>query len=237
MSRMSSGKVKIVSNEDTESTGAAWSETISRHKHANTWKSCWQVANSIPPFFACWYLAYLGSFVSWWLTLLLAVPTAGFLLRVFIIQHDCGHHSFFHGQRANDGLGFVCGVLTCTPYHFWRRTHSRHHVTSGNLSHRGLGDVGTLTVNEYLALSPWGRLRYRAYRHPLFMFVVGSTYAFLIRQRFAGNVPKSWKRERRSVHATNLAMLAVLALAWRTIGLGDVLARGNSGDYPRRRGR
>ena len=111
--------------------------------------------------------------LGYWLCLLLAVPAAGFLVRLFMIQHDCGHGAFFHRRCANDWVGRVIGVLTLTPYDFWRRTHAVHHATSGNLDRRGIGDIDTLTVREYLALSPWGRLRYRVYRHPLVMFGVG----------------------------------------------------------------
>lgn len=162
---------------------------------------------------------YLSLSWSYWLTLLLAVPTAGFLVRIFIIQHDCGHHSFFASRRANDVLGFLCGVLTITPYQFWRRTHARHHVSSGNLDHRGYGDVATLTVREYLDRNAWGRLRYRLYRNPLVMFFLGASFQFIVAQRFTQGIPRSWWRERWSVYATNLAMLAVLGAAWCTIGL------------------
>ena len=111
--------------------------------------------------------------VGYWLCLLLAIPAAGLLLRLFMIQHDCGHGAFFRNRFANDWVGRVIGVLTLTPYDFWRSTHAIHHSTSGNLDRRGTGDIDTLTVREYLARSRWGRLRYRAYRHPLVMFGVG----------------------------------------------------------------
>src|SRR6266568_2090597 len=107
---------------------------------------------------------------GYWLCLLLAVPTAGFLVRLFMIQHDCGHGSFFRHRLANDWLGRAIGVLTLTPYDFWRRDHAIHHATSGNLERRGIGDINTLTVGEYTAMSTCGRLRYRPYRHPLVMF-------------------------------------------------------------------
>jgi omega-6 fatty acid desaturase (delta-12 desaturase) len=219
---MISGNTKVAPSEP-ESTAAVWCETVTRYKRSNRLKSCWQVANSLPSFCGLWYLMYLSTFWSYGLTLLLAVPAAGFLVRIFIIQHDCGHHSFFRNRQANDVLGFLCGIITLTPYHFWRRTHARHHVTSGNLSHRGHGDVSTLTVEEYLARSRLGRLGYRLYRHPLFMFFLGASYLFIIRQRFAHGVPRSWWRERNSVYATNLAICAVLWAAWRTIGVPTFL--------------
>jgi len=201
------------------STAADWCGTVSLYKHSSPLKSCWQVANSLLPFFGLWYLMYLSFFWSYWLTLLLAVPTAGFLVRIFIIQHDCGHHSFLANRRANDVLGFLCGVLTITPYYFWRRTHARHHVTSGNLNHRGHGDVGTLTVREYQDRSTWGRLRYRLYRNPLVMFFLGASFQFIVGQRFTHGIPRTWWRERLSVYGTNLAMITVLGVAWCTIGV------------------
>ena len=196
-----------------------WGETIAKYKRPDLRKSCWQVVNSVLPFFGLWYLMYLSYFWSLWLTLALSVPTAGFLVRIFIIQHDCGHHSFFRNKRANDVLGFLCGVVTLTPFHFWRRTHARHHVTSGNLNHRGHGDVGILTVKEYRGRSFWERLGYRIYRHPLFMFFIGASFMFVVQHRFTRGIPRTWRRERISVYATNLAILSVLLLASASIGL------------------
>src|SRR5207253_3166778 len=149
-----------------------------------------------------------SSFWSYWLTLLLAVPTAGFLVRLFIIQHDCGHHSFFRSHWANDALGAFCSLFTLTPYTLWRRSHSRHHASSGDLTHRGHGDVWILTVDEYRKLSYFDQLRYRLYRHPLFLFVVGPSLLFILRQRFTIGVPRAWHRERMGVHLTNLGILA-----------------------------
>jgi len=216
-----SGNELVVFSEP-QSTAAVW-EVVAKYKRPDLLKSCWQVANSLLPFFGLWYLMVLSTYWSYGLTLLLAVPTAAFLVRIFIIQHDCGHHSFFRSRRANDVLGFVCGIITMTPYHVWRRSHARHHVTSGNLNHRGHGDVGTLTVGEYMQRSRWGRLKYRAYRHPLSMFLVAASYLFIIRQRFTHGLPRSWRRERQNVHATNLAILIALAVAWYTIGVSTFL--------------
>lgn len=208
---------------ENETVAPAWGETVSKYKHADARKSCWQIVNSVVPFFGMWYAMYLSYAWSYWLTLLLSIPTAGFLVRIFIIQHDCGHHSFFRNRRMNDVLGFCCGVLTLTPYHFWRRTHARHHVTSGNLDHRGHGDVGVMTVREYRERTTWGRLKYRIYRNPIFMFFVGASYMFVIQQRFTRGIPRTWRRERMSVYATNAALLAILGLAAATIGLTPFL--------------
>jgi omega-6 fatty acid desaturase (delta-12 desaturase) len=203
----------------TSAWDAPWSDTIAKYKTPNLVKSWWQIVNSVVPFFGCWYLMYLSVFRSYWLVILLALPTAGFLVRMFIIQHDCGHHSFFRSRRANDGLGIFIGIFTCTPYYLWKRTHSRHHASSGDLSHRGNGDVGILTVNEYLGRSRSGRFRYHLYRNPLFLFVFGAMFLFMIHQRLTYGLPRSWRRERSSVHFTNLGILTVLILSWFTIGL------------------
>ena len=117
-------------------------------------------------------------------SLSLAVPAAGFLVRLFMIQHDCGHGSFFRRRWANDWTGRAIGVLTLTPYGYWRRSHAVHHASSGNLDRRGIGDITTLTVREYLACPRWRRLAYRLYRHPLVMFGIGPAYLFLVQQRF-----------------------------------------------------
>jgi omega-6 fatty acid desaturase (delta-12 desaturase) len=192
---------------------------LAKYKLADRWKSCWQIANTVLPFCGLWYLMYLSISWSYLLTLTLAVPTAGFLVRIFAIQHDCGHHSFFPNRQTNDVVGAILGILTLTPFHFWKRTHARHHVSSGDLSHRGHGDVGVLTVEEYVSRSSFGRLRYRLYRNPLIMFVLGASYFFLIHQRFTFSIPRSWSRERRSVHITNAGIVAMIALGWLTVGL------------------
>jgi len=150
---------------------------------------------------------------------LLAIPTAGFLVRIFIIQHDCGHHSFFRSRRANDLLGGSCSFLTLTPYYLWRRSHSRHHASSGDLSHRGHGDVWVMTVDEYRNSSYLSRLRYQLYRHPLLMFILGPSVLFILVHRFTHFIPRAWHRERRSVHLTNLGILVMLGVSWFTIGI------------------
>lgn len=202
---------------------APWAPTLARLRVPTPWKSGWQLANSVLPFCGLWYLMYLSTFWSYWLTLALAFPTAGMLIRIFIIQHDCGHHSFFRSRRANDYVGHACGLLTLTPYALWRRSHSRHHASSGDLSHRGQGDVDVLTVDEYRNLSRWGQLRYRLYRNPLIMFGLGASYLFLLQQRFTFGIPRNWRRERRSVHLTNLGLAGLVAVAWYTIGLSTFL--------------
>jgi omega-6 fatty acid desaturase (delta-12 desaturase) len=163
-------------------------------------------------------LLWLGMWVSlghgYWITLVLAVPAAGFLVRLFIIQHDCGHGSLFRSRRANDLTGRILGIFTLTPYDYWRRTHAAHHATSGNLDRRGVGDISTLTVREYLALSRWRRVAYRLYRHPLVLFGIGPIYLFILKHRLPLDMPLRsgvW----RNLFATNagiVVLMAVLAL-------------------------
>ena len=148
---MSSGSTQLVMRASVVES-PSWSDTVAKYKRPNQLKSSWQITNSLLPFCGLWYLMYLSLSWSYWLTLILAIPTAGFLVRIFIIQHDCGHHSFFRSRRANDLLGGFCGLFTLTPYYLWRRSHSRHHASSGDLSHRGHGDVWVLTVDEYRQL-------------------------------------------------------------------------------------
>jgi acyl-lipid omega-6 desaturase (Delta-12 desaturase) len=219
---VSSGSTQLVMRASVIE-GPYWANTVAKYKCPSQLKSIWQITNSLLPFCGLWYLMYLSLSSSYWLTLILAIPTAGFLVRIFIIQHDCGHHSFFRSRRSNDRLGGFCGLFTLTPYYLWRRSHSRHHASSGDLSHRGHGDVWTLTVDEYRQLPYLGRLRYRLYRNPLFMFVVGPAALFMLRQRVTTGIPRTWQRERKSVHMTNLGILVVLGMAWCTIGIPTFL--------------
>jgi acyl-lipid omega-6 desaturase (Delta-12 desaturase) len=169
------------------------------------------------PYALLWYLMYRSLAVSYWLTLPLAVLAAGFQVRVFIIFHDCGHGSFFQSRKAAALVGFITGVLTFTPYYHWRWQHALHHGSAGDLDRRGMGDVWTLTVQEYLEASRWQRLAYRLARNPVVLFVLAPLFLFLVKQRFVA--PKAAPRERRSVYWTNLAVLAMAAaLSWM-IGL------------------
>src|SRR2546426_780831 len=153
---------------------AAWAARLARYKGPELKRSVWQLASAAALFGGAWVLMYASLRVGYWLTLLLAVPAAFFLIRLFIIQHDCGHAAFFRSTRTADIVGSILGVLTLTPYHYWKKTHALHHATSGNLEHRGFGDIDTLTVDEYLARSRWERFKYRVYRHPVVLFGVGA---------------------------------------------------------------
>jgi omega-6 fatty acid desaturase (delta-12 desaturase) len=172
------------------------------------------------PLVTLWIAAWLTFWLGYaWATPLIAIPAAGFLVRLFLIQHDCGHGTLFSRRWTNDWVGRVIGILTMTPYDVWRRNHAIHHATAGNLDRRGIGDVDTLTVREYHALSRWGRLKYRLYRHPLVMFGLGPAYLFLLQHRLpVGLMRHGWQPWVSSM-ATNLAIgLIVGALIW-LIGL------------------
>ena len=171
-----------------------------------------------------WGLMWLSLGVGYWLTLLLAIPTAGFLVRLFMIQHDCGHGAFFGQRFANDLIGRVISVLTLTPYDYWRRNHALHHATSANLDRRGIGDILTLTLSEYLSRSPWGRFAYRAYRHPVVMFGIGPAYLFLLQHRLPFEQMRQGWRPWANVIATNLGITVIAAACIRFIGVGPFLA-------------
>src|SRR3990172_11798817 len=171
-----------------------WQEMVAKYQSPELRRSLWQVTNSFVPYLIGWYLMYRSLEVSYWLTLALAVPVAGMMVRIFIIQHDCGHSSFFRSSRANDFVGSICGVIMMTPYYQWRHSHAVHHATAGDLERRGMGDVLTLTVKEYLALPWWKRLGYRLYRHPVVMFGAAPLFLFLVGHRFTAGT--SGRRER-----------------------------------------
>ena len=186
-------------------------------------RSLFQLVTTTILFALAWTIALLAIRVGWWASLLVALPTAGLVVRLFIIQHDCGHGSFFHTRIANDTVGFVLGVVTLMPYGYWRRTHAIHHKTSGDLDYRGFGDISTLTVREYVARSWLGRFGYRLYRHPAVLLLIGPLYQFVIKHRLPLDLPWSWKREWTSVLLTNLALFALVGIAWSTIGLKTFL--------------
>jgi omega-6 fatty acid desaturase (delta-12 desaturase) len=201
---------KQASNERPEA--AEWTRILREYRTADPVRATWELAITSLAFVSCWLLLLLAVEKGLsWLYVLVLLPGAGFLVRLFMIQHDCGHGSFFPSKRANDWVGRTIGVITLTPYYQWRRSHAVHHASSGNLDRRGIGDVLTLTVAEYLSRSRWGRARYWLYRHPAVMFGVGPLYLFLLQNRVpVGFMRKGW-RPWFSTMATNASVLGVLA--------------------------
>src|SRR5579862_5842150 len=193
----------------------AWATLLARYREPSVARSTVELVITAVPFVMLCVLMWAALDIGYWVCLSLAVPAAGFLVRLFMIQHDCGHGSFFRHRAANDWVGRVIGVITLTPYDFWRRTHAIHHASSGHLERRGIGDVDTLTVHEYQMRSFWGRLRYQAYRNPLVMFGVGPAYLFILQQRLPVGLLLSGWRPWLSTMATNGAIAAVAAgLIW-----------------------
>lgn len=192
---------------DPPSVGLAdWKRIVAEFQVPSTARATWQVINTLGPYALCWYLIYRSLEVSWWLTLPLAAVAGLLLVRVFIIFHDCGHGSFYKSRLVNDIAGFLTGVLTFTPYYHWRWEHSLHHATTGDLDRRGVGDIWTMTVQEYLESSRWRRFAYRLARNPIVLFVIAPVFLFVFRQRFASS--QANPRERHSVWLMNVAIAA-----------------------------
>ncbi|MBN2547578.1 MAG: fatty acid desaturase [Anaerolineales bacterium] len=193
-----------------------WQKILSPYQIPDLYRSLWQVADTLIPFFALWYLMVRSLEISYWLTLALSIPTAGFMVRTFILFHDCCHGSFFKSRQANEILGIITGILTFTPFYRWKHDHAIHHASAGNLDRRGTGDVATLTRLEYQALPWYKKLGYRTMRHPLFLFTIGATLSFVVLQRIP--MPKSGKRESASVIWTDLALAGVISLLIWLVG-------------------
>ena len=196
-------------------------ENVTRFQVASLGRARWQLINSFVPYVLLWVAMVYVLAVSYWLMLPLALLAAGFLARIFIIFHDCGHGSFFKSQRANNAIGTISGLLNLTPYRHWRWQHAIHHGTAGDLDRRGSGDIWTLTVQEYLQSSPWKRLAYRLARNPLVLFAIAPLYVFVVHHRFA--VAEAPKRERQSVHRTNWMLLGIAVAMSSIIGLKQFL--------------
>lgn len=201
-------------------TARRWARILADYSTPNRARSIVELVITVLPLImlwaAAWFMLSLGYI---WAALPIAALAAGFLVRLFMIQHDCGHGTFFAGRPANDWVGRFIGVLTLTPYDCWRRAHAVHHATTGNLDRRGTGDLDTLTVREYRARSKWGRLKYRLYRHPLIMFVVGPAYLFLLQHRLPVGLMRIGWRPWASTMITNLAIAALVAALTWLIGL------------------
>jgi omega-6 fatty acid desaturase (delta-12 desaturase) len=194
-----------------------------RYREPDLWRALFEVCVTAMPLGLLWLLMWLSLDVGYWLTLLLAIPTAGFMVRLFIIQHDCGHGAFFQQRAANAWLGRVLGVLTLTPYEYWKRNHAIHHATSNNLDRRGIGDIDTLTVDEYRGRSLWSRFLYRCYRSAPVMFVIGPAYMFFLQHRLPFHQWRDGWGPWISTMATNAAIAATAAGMIWLVGLGPFL--------------
>lgn len=207
---------------------AAFARQVARHcanyRRPVTRRALMQLADTGLPYLAvCAIMLWAATYGYWPLTLALSVLAGGLLVRLFIIQHDCGHGSFLPSRAANDWIGRALSVLTVTPYESWKRAHALHHASSGDLSRRGTGDMLTLTVREYLDLNRWRRLRYRIYRNPLFLIVLGSPVNFLILQRLPFGMGIPWRAAWKEVLALDAALLAMLGSLAFLVGIGPVL--------------
>jgi omega-6 fatty acid desaturase (delta-12 desaturase) len=194
----------------------AWTKILNTYREPSHSRSVLELTVTLVPLALLWAAAwFIYSLGFWWISLLISIPAAGFLVRLFMIQHDCGHGAFFRRKWANDWVGRVIGVLTMTPYDFWRRTHAVHHATSGNLDRRGMGDIDTLTVREYFARTGFGRFRYRLYRHPVVLFGIAPAYLFLLQHRLPVGLLRGGWQPWISTQATNGAMVLIAAaLIW-----------------------
>jgi len=197
---------------------SSWIDIIRRYNQPDNKKSIWQIINSLGGYIILWAAMYYSLGISYWITLGLAPIAAGFMVRLFIIFHDCGHGSFFKSDRANRIVGIITGSLAWTPYDRWHKDHSIHHNTVGNLDKRGIGDVWTVTVDEYESMSKWKKFNYRVYRHPLILFGIGPFLLFVLWFRF--NKKEASQKERRNTHLTNLILTVIvggliLLMGWK----------------------
>ncbi len=193
-------------------TTREWVRHLAKYRDPKLFRSLLELTATAGPFIALWALAWWSLSYSYWLTFALSLLNGFFVVRLFIIQHDCGHSSYFKNRITGDWVGRVLGVFTVTPYDVWKRAHNIHHSTSGNLDRRELGDIDTITVDEYQALSRWGRFKYRFYRNPVILFLIGPSYIFLLTNRLPMGMMKSGAKYWFSALGTNAAILTLLAI-------------------------
>lgn len=186
-------------------TDRSWEKIVMKYNKPNLAKSIWQISNTLLPYALVWFLLYKSLSYPYWVTLLLTILASGFLIRLFIFFHDCGHKSFFKSKQANDIVGKILGIIVYTPYSHWNHNHAIHHATSGNLDKRGLGDVWTLTVEEYMEMSKKERFKYKLYRHPFILVILGAVYVSLIKNRLT--TKKMTPANRMNVYVTNIGIL------------------------------
>jgi omega-6 fatty acid desaturase (delta-12 desaturase) len=201
---------------------------VAAFQHPILGRSLWQLATSLGGFLVTCAAMYLCLGISLWVSLPLSVLAAGFLVRIFIIQHDCGHGAFFRSQRANNIIGSLCSVMTLTPYAFWRRQHARHHGSWNNLDRRAASGLdiysSCMTVSEYHRLGRWQQWLYRLSRHPIVSHLILPPAVFLLLYRIPFDAAKGWNHERRAIHVTNLALVGLFGGLGLAIGFDRVLA-------------
>lgn len=203
--------------------GRDWLAIVARYREPNIRRSILEIFITAIPFLVLWGAAWFALSISYWLTLLICIPAAAMLVRLFLIQHDCGHYAFFKTRQTNDWIGRVIGVFTMTPYEVWRRNHATHHANSGNLDERGVGDIETWTVEEYLSKPKWRRFMYRLYRSPLVMFGLGPSFVFMLQQRLPIGQMKGGLRPWMSAMTTNLSIAVLFGVMMWLVGIGPFL--------------
>ncbi len=195
-----------------------WISALHPYRFSDLNRSRFEIAITAAPFVALWIVSWALLQISLWLSLLVAIPAGAFLVRLFLIQHDCGHGSFFRKKLSNDWVGRVLGVFTLTPYDVWRKQHAIHHATHGNLEKRGMGDISTVTVREYKAMPLLKRFTYRLYRHPAVMFGLGPSFVFLWLNRYPSGLMRAGWIYWASAMGTNLAIVAIAATMMWLVG-------------------
>jgi len=206
-------------SETTGRPARDWVKILAKYREPDLFRSVLELSITIVAYVGLWVAVWMAMSVSYWLSLAISVPAAAFLVRLFLVQHDCGHDAFFKNRRVNKWVGRVMGVLTLTPYAVWQKAHAIHHASTGNLDKRGIGDIDTLTVEEYKALSTFKRIAYRIYRHPLILFVIGPAYMFLLDNRIPTKLLRKEGRYWMSAMGTNLAVLILAGVVIYFVGL------------------
>ncbi len=216
--------MKFETTLDIPKSARDWVQLLARYRDPSTIRSIWELGITLICYLALWVLAFAALQFHWVWAILPAALNGGFIVRLFAIQHDCGHGAFFPSRKWNDWTGRVIGVLTLTPYDVWRKQHAVHHSASGNLDRRGIGDVLTLTVSEYQARGLWGRFTYRLYRHPVVMFGLGPAYLFVFNNRLPMGLMTAGWRYWVSAMVTNAALIVWLVALYLLVGWGAIFA-------------
>lgn len=197
-------------------------KNLTKYTTTSKKKAAIQIINSFGPFLGIWVLMYFSLDYSYWLTFLLGIVNAFFLVRIFIIQHDCGHRTFLSNSKARSIIGYICSIFSTIPYHYWSKSHHLHHAHNGQLELRDIGDINTLTVQEYKVLSTWGKFKYRLYRSMLVMFVLGPIYYVVIHNRLPSINMDVFKNEKWRLWLNNFVLLGLFLALGYFLGFGKV---------------